>query len=260
MKALRRFLVRLTASIKRGRDEKRLRDEIEEHLALQTAENIKAGISPDEARRQAVLKFGAVEVLKEDYRDQRSLRLLENLLHDVRYALRGLRTNPGFTAVAVVTLALGIGATTAIFSVVHGVLIQPLPYPRADALMGIYNRLTISGQVYEDAALSPGMYAACRNDCRAFEHFGVWSSGAATVTGAGEPEQVATVTVTHGVLPAFGIPASLGAAGSRRKTIHRAVLERRSSAMGTGNKGSEATGRFSAVLWSSISLRTRSSA
>src|ERR671910_1307876 len=134
----------------------------------------------------------------------------EHALRTARHTVRLLRTHPGFVSTVVLSLALGIGANTAIFSVVHGVLIQPLSYPRADAVVGIYNRLTINGQVYEDAALSPGMYAACRDDCRAFEHFGVWTSGAATVTGTGEPEQVATVTMTHGVLPAFGVPASLG--------------------------------------------------
>jgi putative ABC transport system permease protein len=121
-----------------------------------------------------------------------------------------IRTHPGFVLTVVLSLALGIGANTTIFSVVYGVLIQPLPYPHADELVGIYNRVTISGQVFEDAALSPRMYAACRDDCQAFEQFGVWTSSAATVTGAGEPEQVATATVTHGVLPAFGVPALLG--------------------------------------------------
>ena len=135
---------------------------------------------------------------------------LRTVRHTVRHTVRLLRTYPGFVLTVVLSLALGIGANTTIFSVVHGVLIQPLPYPHADALVGIYNRLTISGQVYENAALSPGMYVACRDNCRAFEHFGVWTSGAATVTGAGEPEQVATATVTHGVLPAVGVPASLG--------------------------------------------------
>ena len=139
-----------------------------------------------------------------------NVTVAENALRTARQTLRLIRTRPGFVLTVVLSLALGIGANTTIFSVVHEVLIQPLPYPHADALVGIYNRLTVSGQVYEDAALSPGMYAACRDDCRAFEHFGVWSAGAATVTGAGEPEQVATATVTQGVLPALGVPASLG--------------------------------------------------
>jgi predicted permease len=134
----------------------------------------------------------------------------EDAVRTARQTVRVMRTHPGFVLTVVLSLALGIGATTTIFSVVHGVLIQPLPYPQADALVGVYNRLTIRGQIFEDAALSPGMYAACRDDCQAFEHFGVWSTGAATVTGAGEPEQVATVTVTEGVLPALGVPPSLG--------------------------------------------------
>jgi hypothetical protein len=112
---------------------------------------------------------------------------LENALRTARHTGRLIRTHPGFVLTIVLSLALGIGANTTIFSVVHGVLVQPLPYPDADALAGIYNRLTISGQVYEDAALSPRMYAACRDDCRAFEHFGVWSSGAATVIHLASP-------------------------------------------------------------------------
>jgi predicted permease len=148
-------------------------------------------------------------VREENYK-MNSVSFAEDALRTVRHTVRLIRIHPGFVLTVVLSLALGIGANTAMFSVVHGVLIQPLPYPQADALVGIYNRLTISEQVYEDAALSPGMYAACRDDCRAFEHVGVWSAGAATVTGAGEAEQVATVTMTHGVLPAFGVPASLG--------------------------------------------------
>ena len=99
-----------------------MRAEIEEHLALQTAENVRAGLSPAEARRQAVLKFGAVEAMKDGYRDQRGLPFLETLFQDARQALRRLRMAPAFTIATILTLALGIGATTSIFTLVHAVL------------------------------------------------------------------------------------------------------------------------------------------
>ena len=110
MKALRRFLIRLGASITRRSDESRLREEVEEHLAAQTAENIKAGLQPDEARRQAVLKFGAVEAVKEDYRDVLGVQLVVGLSWDIRLGMRALRDTPVVTTVAILSLALGIGA------------------------------------------------------------------------------------------------------------------------------------------------------
>ena len=139
-----------------------------------------------------------------------ALTFIEGTLRDVRHALRLIRTKPGFSAAALLSLALGIGANTAIFSVLNGVLIRPLPYPEPDALVGVFNTVVIQGQRIENAGLSPGMYAACTQGSRAFERFGVWSSGAATVTGMGDAEQIVSVTATQGVLPALGVPAYLG--------------------------------------------------
>jgi len=127
MRALRRFLRRLTSWATTRQDEERLRAEIEEHLALQTAEYIRRGVSAPEARRQAVLKFGAVEAVKDSYRDARGLPVLETLFADARQALRRLRTAPAFTLATILTLALGIGAITSIFTLVHAVMLKSLP-------------------------------------------------------------------------------------------------------------------------------------
>jgi hypothetical protein len=102
MRSLRRLLLRLARSLSRRRHDERLREEIEEHLAMQAAQNLRAGLSPFEARRQALLKFGAVESVTERYRDEQGLPVLERVVRDVRYGIRALLRSPGFTAVAIV--------------------------------------------------------------------------------------------------------------------------------------------------------------
>jgi predicted permease len=141
MKTLRRFFTRLRNLAIGRRSDDRLREEIEEHMALQTNENIRAGLSPLEARRQAVLKFGAVEAMKEEYRGERRILFVENLVQDIRFGIRTLRKSPGFAAVAILTIAVGIGATTAIFSVVDATLLHPLPYPQPEQLARIQDDL-----------------------------------------------------------------------------------------------------------------------
>src|SRR5467141_67253 len=127
MRALRRFLTRMVNLATRRAQDERLREEIEEHIALQTAENLRAGLSPVEARRQAMLKFGGVEAMKQDYRAERGLLFIENLLGDLRNAVRTIRRMPGLAAVIIVSLAVGIGVNTTIFSWIQLILFQPLP-------------------------------------------------------------------------------------------------------------------------------------
>jgi predicted permease len=127
MKSLRRFFTRLFNSAARHEQEERLREEIAEHIALQTEENLRAGLSPVEARRQAMLKFGGVEAMKQDYRAERGLLFIENLLGDLRNAGRTISRMPVLAAVIVVSLAIGIGVNTTIFSWIQLILFQPLP-------------------------------------------------------------------------------------------------------------------------------------
>jgi predicted permease len=133
--------------------------------------------------------------------------LLVDLLQDLRYTARVMRKQSGFTAAAVVTLALGIGATTAIFSVVNGVLINPLPYPESDALVRIVHSIGGTDQPYFNDAI----YATYADNTQAFEGLGVWSpGGTATVTGHGDPEEVRTLTASRGVLTTLGVRPVIG--------------------------------------------------
>ena len=145
MRRWRRFCERLNSWRKTRDYDERLQAEIEDHLALQTAENVKAGLSPVEARRQAMLKFGATEAIKEEYRDRRGFPFWERLWQDARYALRRLRKTPTFTVTTVLTLALGIGATTSIFTLAYAVLWKSLAVANPDDLYRLGKQMHCCG-------------------------------------------------------------------------------------------------------------------
>ncbi len=243
MKALRRMFMRVLGALTAGRREARLREEVEEHLALLTEEKIRAGMTPEEARRAAVLKFGPVESIKEEYREQRGLPWAETLWQDVRYAARTLRRDAGFTMVAVAIIAIGIGANTAIFSVLNTLVLRPLPFFAADRLVWIENDFPNNRQHGLSGITSRvDIYWEWQRLNQSFEQLEAYNAffnrGSYSLAGDGEPERVVGVEVSRNLFPMLGVVPRLGRqfseeesrlGGPRAALISHALWERRFS-------------------------------
>jgi predicted permease len=208
VKFLRRFFIRLS-NLATGRSaDQRLQEEIAEHLALQTEENLRAGMPVAEARRQAALKFGAAQAIRERHHDEQSIPFIENLLFDLRYALRMLRRSPGFSFIAIATMALGIGATTAIYSVIDATLLHPLPYPNPAELVRIQDDL--SGVGAHNIGISVPEWKDLESS-GIFQSVSVSGTGAdVNLTGSTQPERLSYKHVTPNYFAVFGIDAQLG--------------------------------------------------
>ncbi len=186
------------------------REELEFYVDVTAEEYVARGMDSAAARNAARRKLGNATLVREEIYRMNTLTFLEGMQRDFRHALRMIRMNLGFSMSAILSLALGIGANTAIFSLVNAVLIRPLPYHESESLVGVFNTAAIQGEVFHDMGLAPGMYAALHQNSAAFQDFGVWTPGAATVTGLGEPEQIKTVNMTQGVLPTLRTHPFLG--------------------------------------------------
>ena len=223
MPTLRSFFARLAALFARQRRDRELTDELESHLQLHIDDNLRRGMSPEEARRQAVIGLGGLEQTKEIYRDRRGLPMIETLLQDLRFGARTLARNPGFTAVAVLTLALGIGATTAIFSVVYGVLLRPLPYRDSNRIMAVFE-LTSKGT---PSRLADPNFDDFRDQSRSFQAIAKYGDNVASVSGARQPTRTTVANVSPEFLKVFGIQPILGrdfTAGDAKKGAGPTVL------------------------------------
>jgi putative ABC transport system permease protein len=182
-------------------------EELRGHIEQQTAANIAAGMTPQEARRQAALQFGGVEAVKENCREQRSGFWLESLWADVRYGLRALRRNRGFAAVAILTLALGIGGTTSVFSVVDRILFRPLPYPHAERLLSIGMLAPLDSNEFMFAS----SYVGLRDHPAAFDSVTSFTAGINDCDLVGEtPVRLACAQVASTFLSTFEIHPILG--------------------------------------------------
>lgn len=187
---------------RRKRMMQNLDEDIRDFIERETQDNVDRGMSPDEARYAALRKFGNVTRVKEDTREVWNFGWLEQLRGDVRYGFRLLRKSPSFTVVAILTLALGIGANTAMFSVVNAVLIRPLPYAHSARLVAVSNYLP---KMQASVVLNPD-FGVWRNDNNVFEQLAAYGGGASyNLTGAGRPQRVEGLAITANLLPLLGV-------------------------------------------------------
>ncbi|MFZ0819146.1 MAG: ABC transporter permease [Candidatus Acidiferrales bacterium] len=194
-----------------------LDQDIRDHIERETQANIDRGMSPDESRYAALRKFGNVTRATEDTREVWILRWLEDLLQDIRFALRMLRKNPGFTAVAVLTLALGIGANTAIFSVVNAVLLRPLPYPSPDRIVAIHGSSPMN---FFPQPTFHWVWADWADHTQSFENLSTYETGNLNLAASGaEPERIAAAEVSQSFFQTFGIDPVVGRTFLREEEI-----------------------------------------
>lgn len=196
------------------RVESDLDEEMRSSLEMLTEENIRAGMPAEEAERAARIELGGgLDQAKDRVREVRIGNWIYSLFSDCRFALRQFRKNPGFTAIAVLTLALGIGANSAVFNVVNRVLLHPLPYPDSDHLIALWLDAPGAGglaTVSSGLQLSPSMYITFSDHNQTFQSMGIWTSGRANVTGIAQPEEVDTKLISEGVLQTLDVPPLLG--------------------------------------------------
>ena len=210
MRQLRAWFVRLGGFFRRNRSERELVLELESHLQMHIEDNARAGMSAQEARRNALIKLGGLEQTREKYRERRSLPLLDTFAQDFRYGARLLLKNPGFAVIAVLTVALGVGANAAIFSVVHAVLLKPLPYPESDRLVMVWERVSLPNYQNDENNPSPGNFSDWKSQNTVFENIGVYRNRSFNLTGAGEPVRVEGEQVSAGLFSVLQTNAALG--------------------------------------------------
>jgi hypothetical protein len=211
MNHLRRIYMKLCLLFTNSKVEAELAREVAAHLALLEEEFLRQGMTPEDARRTAKLAYGGVEQAKQLHRDERGFESLSRILHDIRYTFRQLRKSPGFTLTAMLMLALGIGATTAIFSIVVGVLLRPLPFPDPGRLVTLGDEL--EGSRCASCAQSTVTPPDIRNymrDTRSFSHLGGYRQRLFELSGTGDPAAINATRMSAEVFASLGVAPLLG--------------------------------------------------
>jgi predicted permease len=213
MRRLRALFVRLADLFTRTRTrrDRDFADELDAHLQLHIDDNVRAGMTPEEARRQALIKLGGVDATKERYRERSGMPLLESLWRDVRFSARLLRRSPGFTLAAIVPVALGIGATTTLFAVVNGVLLRPLPYAEPDRLIrAAERRADDAAGPWERGMLSRGTLEAWQVEGRSIEALAGYDTPLRTLRAGGEPLRLKIGAVSANLFDTLGVSPARG--------------------------------------------------
>jgi len=206
MRSLRAFLRRLTGMLPKQQREQNLADEIDSHLQLHIDDNLRSGMAPEEARREAILKLGGIESTKQAYRDQTTLPFLETLLQDLRFALRQSRRSPGFTCTAILMLTLGVAASVAIFAFVDAALIKPLPYQDPARLVEV----TESVKMFPRANFSYQDYVDWKRMNKVFSVMDVYTGTGYLLNTPSGTEPVAATRISDGFFRTLGIKPILG--------------------------------------------------
>jgi predicted permease len=208
VRRIRALLLRVAGIFRRETGERELADEMESHLQMHIDDNLRAGMSPERARREAIMKLGGLEQTKENYRERRGLPFLETLFQDLRYGLRMLWKNPGFTATAVLTLALGIGVNTAIFSVVNAVILRPLPYKDSSRMV----TFSLKTAMFPAFTLRPSWpaFQAIRTEASSLEQAVACWETERTLTGTNQPAVLHVAGVSDGFFEELGTRPALG--------------------------------------------------
>ena len=221
--SLRGLLVRVRAIARRRSADHDLDEEIAFHIELETQKNLRLGLDPDEARRRALVAFGGVQRFREEHREVRNVGWLEELAADSRYALRALRRSPVLAGAAILTLAIGLGATTAIFSAVNAVILRPLPFPEPQRLVMLWE--TNPDRGWTQANIAPANMFDWREQVPAFADVAAYSSeGRMTLTGDGPPRIVHGVSVTGTFFSVLGVRPRVGRAFREEETWESAPI------------------------------------
>ena len=199
---------KLGALFRRRKLDVEMAEELRGHLELQTERNLAAGMSPEEACYAARRQFGGVEQIKELARAQRGWPWLDDGLGDLRQTLRALRRNPGFAVVAILILALGIGGTTAMFGLVHTVMVAPLPYREPERLLRIWD--TNAKRGLTDFSASTANFISWQQQTRLLAGLAAWRYGSATLSGAGGPERIEVARISGNLLSLLGLSPLAG--------------------------------------------------